>query len=107
MVFPALELVERRQVRVPVVERHDQPEEHLVVGRVIQEASALGVTVQRPACRVQDFAGFVPRSVDFPDFLEADAVVLRVGIRAKVEALHQGLAEIAAHAFGKNRVLAE
>ncbi len=44
--------------------------------------------------------------VDFPDFLEADAVVLGVGVAVQVEALDQLLADMATAAFGEQRVLA-
>jgi len=67
--FPALELVERRQVRVPVIERDDQPEVDLVVRRVIQESATFGVIVEWPTRRVHDEPFLVPVRVDLPDLL--------------------------------------
>jgi hypothetical protein len=45
--------------------------------------------------------------LDFPQFLEADAVGLRIGAVAQLEfALDELLAEVAAAAFGEERVFA-
>ncbi len=78
MQLPALKLVERREMRVAVVQRNDQTQVHLVIRGVIEKAAALGMLVERPACRVNDEALLVLGGVDFPDFLDADSVVLRV-----------------------------
>lgn len=42
---------------------------------------------------------------DFPDFFQADAVVLRIGIFVELELLEQALAQMPATAFGKQGVL--
>ena len=62
MRLEALELVERRQVRVRVVEVHDEADRHQVVVEVIEERAAAGVAVERPAERVlhQALAGACP-----------------------------------------------
>ena len=57
----ALELLERVQERVPVVEPDDEPDRHLVVFQVVEKRAAIGVAVERPADRVHDEAGLVLR----------------------------------------------
>ena len=94
-------------MRIAVVQRDDQAEKHLVVGRVVEKTATLGVIVERPARRVHDEPLLVQLGVNLPDLLDANAVVLGVGIRAQVELLHQLFAEITAHTLGENRVLAE
>ncbi|MNL34550.1 hypothetical protein D3C87_1565290 [compost metagenome] len=83
MVLEALELVERRQVSVAVGQVNDQTNHHLVVFQVIEERAA-GVfgahDVQRPTSGVHHQAWLMFGRVDFPDFFQADAVVLGVGI---------------------------
>ena len=61
MLFPALEFLEGPQVRVAVIERDDQSQEHLVAGRVIEESAAFRVVVERPAERVHGRAGCMAR----------------------------------------------
>ncbi|RMS28105.1 hypothetical protein ALP71_03579 [Pseudomonas coronafaciens pv. garcae] len=48
---------------------------------------------------------FVFRRVDFPDFLEADGVMLHIGFVIQVETLEQLLADVTTAAFGEQRVL--
>ena len=105
MLFPALEFLEGPQVRVAVIERDDQSQEHLVAGRVIEESAAFRVIIERPAERVHGRAGCMARGIDLPDLLEADPVVLRVHAGPEVEAAHELLAEVAAAALRENRVL--
>ncbi len=107
MVLQPLELVERRKVRVGVGQVDDQANHHLVVFQVIQERPAgvvLAGDIERPASGVDHQALLVLGRIDFPDFLEADAVVLDVGVAVEVEALDQLLADVAAAAFGEQGV---
>ncbi len=105
----ALELVERRQVSVAVGQVDDQADHHLVVFQVIEER-ATGVLgahdVHRPTGGVDHQAWLMLGRVDFPDFFQADAVVLGVCIAVEVETLDQLLADVAAATFGEQRVLA-
>ena len=107
MLLPALKFLEHRQVWILVIERNDEPQEHPVVCRVIKKSTALGVIVERPTGRVHDQPCIVFVCIDLPDFLEANAVVLRVRILSQIKTLHQLLPKIAVAAFGKNRVLAQ
>ncbi len=100
-----LELVERREVRVRVVEVDDEADRHQVVAEVVEERAAAGPAVERPALRVQHQPRTVQRRVDLPELLDADAVLLRVDAVAQVEPGHQLLRQRAAAAFAEQRVL--
>ena len=52
MGLEALEFLERRQIRIVVVEVHDEADRHQVVVEVIEERAAAGAIVERPAERV-------------------------------------------------------
>lgn len=108
MVLQALEFVEGRQVRVGIGQVDDQADYHLVVFQVVKERATgvvLGHHIQRPASGMHHQALLVLGWVDFPDFLQADAVVLHVGFAVEVEALDQLLADMATAAFGEQGVL--
>ena len=105
VVLVALELVERRQVRVAVGQVDDQADEHLVVLQVVEERAAGIFVVQRPAGGMDHQAGLVLGRVDVPDFLDADTVVLGIGLAVQVVFLDQLLADVPAAAFGKQGVL--
>ncbi len=104
--FPTLKLRERREVRISIIKRDNKSQEYPVARRMVKKAAALRVTVQRPACRMYDQALFMPRRFDLPDFLDANAVMLRITVPAQVETPHQLLTQTAAHTFGENRVFA-
>ena len=107
VVLEALELVERRQEGVLVVQVHDVADGHVVVAEVVQEAAAAGVVVQRPAGRVLDQAGLVLLGRDLPQLLEADAELLRLGVRRTGRSVAMmRLGQRAAHALGDEDVLA-
>ena len=78
MRLEALELLERRQIRVLVVEVDDEADRHEVLAVVIEERAAAGAVVERPAERVLHEAGLVLLRLDLPQLLEADAVLLRL-----------------------------
>ena len=105
MRLEALELVEGRQVRVLVVEADHEADATPAVLQVIQERAAVGLRIERPALAVDDEALVVLVRRDLPQFLDADAVVLRIDAVAQVELLHQLLRERPAAAFGEQRVL--
>ena len=107
MRLEALKLLERVQERVPVVEPDHKADRDLMVFQVIQERAAIGVAVERPADRVHDEAGLVPRRIDLPQFLDADRIGLRVGAVAQVKALDQRLGQRAAAAFGEQGLAAD
>ncbi|MCY1426632.1 hypothetical protein D9M71_424550 [compost metagenome] len=105
MVLVALELVERRQVRVGVGQVDDQADYDLVVLQVVEEGTARVLVVQRPAGGVYHQALLVLGRVDVPDFLDADAVMLGVGFAVELVLLDQLFADVATAAFGEQGVL--
>ena len=57
MRLEALELVERREVRVLVVEMHHEADGHEVVAEMVHEGAAVAVGLaERPALRMHDQA---------------------------------------------------
>ena len=62
MRLEALEFLERREVRVLVVEVHDEADRHQIVVEVIEERAAAGALVERPAeaCAAPGPAGACP-----------------------------------------------
>ena len=104
MRLEALEFLERRQIRIGVVEMHDEADRHQIVVEVIEERAAAGRVVERPAEGVlhQPLAVLVRR--DLPKLLQAEAEFLRLASLAEFEPRDQLLAEIAARAFGEQRV---
>ena len=105
MLLPALELLEGAQVRVAVVEVGNQAQVDLVVFRVVEEGATAGaVFLQRPAHTVYHQARLVLLGGNLPDFLDADAVVLRVLALVQAELADQFLAQVAAAALGEEGV---
>ena len=94
-------------MRITVVERQDQAEIYLVVGRVVEKSTALRVLIQRPPQCVHDEPCIVLVRIDLPDFLEADAVVLRIRLGPEVEFVHELLTEVAMASLRENSVLAQ
>ena len=107
MGLEALEFVERRQIRIVVIEMHDETDRHLVVVVVIEERAAAGRIVQRPAERMLDQALLVLGGIDLPDFLQPDAEFRRLALGVEREFRDQLLGQAAARAFGEQRVFAE
>ena len=101
-----LELLERGEVGVLVVEVDDEADRDLVVLKVIEERAAAGLVVERPAEAVLNEARAVLGRVDLPQLLDADAELRHVGIRIEIEAGDQLLGERSAHAFGDEDILA-
>ncbi len=87
--LPALELLERAQPRVLVVQAHDEAERHLVVLEVVEEAAAEGLGVHRPAGGVHDEPGLRLRRVHLPQLLQADGVARGVAPVGELEAVDE------------------
>ena len=96
----ALELLERREVRIGVVQAHHEADRDLVVLEVVHERPAVGVGLHRPAHGVHDQPLPVLLRRHLPQLLQADAVGLGIGVAAQVEPLEQALRERAAAALG-------
>ena len=77
-----LKLIKRRKVGIAIVEIHDLPNDHRAVFQVIHEGAALGATLgQWPSSAMNHKPGNMLLSRDFPDFLDAQPVVLGIGLR--------------------------
>ncbi len=100
----ALEFLERRQIGILVAESDDEANHHLIVVEVVEEGAAIGVVLERPAGRVDHEAGLVPRGIDLPELLDAEAEDLRIGVLAERVALAELAAEMAARALAEQRV---
>jgi uracil-DNA glycosylase len=106
VLLPALEFLERIDVRVGVIERGHEAQCHLVVGLVVEEPAAPRVRFRkRPALRVDDAARHVLFGIDVPKLLDADAIDLRLAIALEIEVRLQPLGQVPARAFGEQRVL--
>ena len=99
-----LEFLVGRQVRVAVVQPDHEAYCHLVVLEVIQEGAAIDVGGHGPADGVHGQSGLVHFGAHFPQFLDADAVGLRVGTVAQIEFGKQALGQRAAAAFREHRL---
>ena len=105
MGLEALELVEGREVRVAVVEADHEADRGLIVLQVIDERAAPGFAVHRPAGGVQHQTRAVLGRIEPPEFLQADAVGLRVRALAEREAFHERLGQRSPAALGEQGVL--
>ena len=101
----ALEFLERREMRIAVVETDDIADGNLVAVQVIQEGTAICVGGQRPADRMPGRAGLRFGRIDIPQLLDADGEGLRVLALAKVEPVEQRLGQMAAAPFCKDGLL--
>ena len=71
---------------------------------MIQPRSAVRVVAERPALRVDHAARAVQCGVDIPQFLDADAVDLRLRVLRQVERADRLLGQEAAHALAQEGV---
>ena len=104
MRLETLEFVVRRKPRILVVEADHEADRDLIVLEVIEERTAIGLAVERPARRVHDEPGLVLGGVDLPKLFQADAVSLLLACGVELEALKQHAPERAAAALGEERV---
>ena len=105
VVLPALELLERAHMGIAVVQIGDQADIDLVVLGVIHESAAAAAGfLQGPAQAVYHQAFLVLFRGYFPDFLNTDAVVLRILVRVQRKPADQLLAQVAATTFREQRV---
>ncbi len=80
MLLEALELVERADIGVRVIQMHDEADDDLLILHVIDERAAAGGIVERPAESVLHQAGMMFFRRDFPEFLQPDAEFLRLAV---------------------------
>ena len=106
MRLEALELLEGRQIRILVVQVHDETDRHHVVLEMIEERPAASLHVERPAERVLDQPRLVVFRLDLPQFLEADAELARLTAFGEAVSGDQYLGERAARALADQHVFA-
>src|SRR4051794_33922474 len=104
MRLEALELVIRGQIRILVIEMHDESDRYEVVAEVIDERAAPGIRIERPALAVQHEAFLVLAGRGLPQFLDADAVFLRIYAVAQIESPHEFLRQRSTRTFREKRV---
>ena len=107
MRLEALKFLERVEKRVLVVEPDHKPDRHLAVLEMVEERSAIGAGVERPADGVHHEPRLMPGGRYLPQFLDADCIGLRVDAVAQAESLDQRLGQRAAAAFGEQGFLGE
>src|SRR5450759_3797268 len=95
----ALEFLERRQIRVAVIEMQNKSDRHQIVVEMIEKRAAAGAPIERPAERMlhQPLAMLLGR--DLPKLLQAEPEFLRLAPVAEAELGDELLAEIAARTF--------
>ena len=105
--LPALHFFKRAEPGVGVIQPCDEPERNLVVLQVVQESTAVGVVVQWPASGMYHQAGFVAGRVNLPQFLDAQAIGLRVATLVKLVFGNDLFAQMAARTLGEHGVFAQ
>ena len=103
MSLEALEFVERRQVRVLVIQMHHEADRHEAVLQMIQKRAAAGGIIQRPAERMLHETGLVQRGVDLPKLFEAEPIFLRLASLRQSKARNGLLAQRSARALSQKR----
>mmetsp|Transcript_46268 Transcript_46268/g.144739 ORF Transcript_46268/g.144739 Transcript_46268/m.144739 type:complete len:512 (-) Transcript_46268:298-1833(-) len=108
VVLPALELLVGVEVRVLVVQAHDDAHEHQIGLHVVEEGAAEGLVHEPGLQRVADGVLHEP-GLDLvlghlPDLLDAEAVGLLVLALAQAELLDDLLGAAAAAALGEERL---
>src|SRR5690606_1042349 len=107
MGLEALELLERREIRVLVVQMDHEADGDLIVLEMVEERTAAGRGAQRPAEGVLDEAGLVLFRRNLPEFLEADAEFLRLAAFAEIVFRDELLGERTADALADEDVFAQ
>ncbi len=85
MRFETLEFVKRAEMRVFVIQTNHKTNSNLVIIQMIEERPAIGFRIERPANRMLNGAFLVNGRVNLPQFLDANAIGLRVGIFPQIE----------------------
>src|ERR1700722_14734012 len=106
MGLEALEFLERRQIRVLIVQVNDEADRNQIVVEMIEERAAAGAVAERPAHRMLHQAAAKLFRRDLPQLLQADADILRLPVLRQRKTLDQNLGQAAARAFGEQRILA-
>ena len=92
---------------IRVVQVENEADGDLVVLEVIEERTAAGLHIERPAEGMLDQAGLVVLRLDLPELLEADAVFAGLAAIGKIVFRDQLLGERTARALADQHIFAE
>ena len=107
MCFVTLKLFKRAYVWIGIAEVGDQANGYLVIFQMVQKATTgRAAFCQGPTGRMHDEPWFVFVARDFPDFLDADAIMLWVFVSIQFEAGNQLFAQMPTATLGKQSVFA-
>src|SRR5438105_6867317 len=95
MRLEALKLVERRQIGILIIEVHDKADRHQIIVEVVEERSAAGRIVERPAERMLHQALAMLARRDLPELLQTDAEFCRLAALIELKLLDQLFGEAA------------
>src|ERR1700733_1390054 len=104
MRFETLELLERREIGIGVVEPDYETSGEQILVEVIEKRATIGAAIERPADGVHGQTGAVLGGIDLPQLLDAEAVALRVAVAAQAEARLEQLGQGTAAALGEQRL---
>src|SRR5690606_39025846 len=106
MRLETLELLEGREPGVLVVQVDDKPHRHQIVFQMIEEGTAAGLEIERPAERMLDEARPGTLRLHLPQFLEADAELDRLAAFGEAETVAEPLGQRAARTLADQYVFA-
>src|SRR5690606_24159455 len=106
MRLEALKFIERRKIRIVVIQMDHKPDSHLIFCLMINKATASGITAQRPAQRVTHRAWAILFRRNFPEFLEPQTVMLMLSRCAQFESFLQFTGQRSARACSKHGITA-
>src|SRR3954465_13454784 len=103
MSLPPLHFLERREIGIGIIERHDEPERDLPSFLVIEEAATPCIR-QRPALGVDHSSGFMFLRRNLPQFLDSKPKYLRPAVLAQAEKLGKPFRQMSPSPFGEEGI---
>ena len=101
MRFEFLKCFVRIEERIVIFEADDHAERNAIVAHAVNPAAAVHVGTERPAERVRHVAGIDAARLHVPQFLDSDAVDLRIEA-VELQLVDEIFGERAARAFGEH-----
>ena len=102
-----LELFERGQPGVGIVEPDHHAHGDLILVQMVEEGAAIGMGIQRPARSVEHHPRAGLRRINLPELLDANPVGLGIAPCVELEFCDQLATKLAARALGEHRVLGQ
>src|SRR5262249_13658571 len=100
----SLELIERREIRILVIEMNHESDRDQVIVVVIEKGAAAGIAPERPAECMLHQARVMFFGRDLPQLLEPEPEFLRLAAFVETKPGNENLTEAAACAFGQQGV---